>query len=90
MIDGRVGWVGGAGIEDYFLDGSFHDMFVRIEGPAVAHLQTLVMTSFAFHGGQPPADVEAYFPSSADGDIPTRVLHGVPAPTVPSQTPFTT
>src|SRR5262249_4781651 len=38
VIDGRVGWVGGAGIEDYFIDGSFHDMFVRIEGPTVAQL----------------------------------------------------
>jgi len=53
-------------------------MFVRIEGPAVAHLQALVMTSFAFHGGQPPADVDTYFPASADGDIPTTVVHGVP------------
>lgn len=77
VIDGRVAWVGGAGIEDYF-DGSFHDMFVRIEGPAVAQLQALAMTSFAFHGGQPPANVDAYFPATPDGDIPTTVAHGVP------------
>lgn len=78
VIDGRVAWVGGAGIEDYFFDGSFHDMFVRIEGPAVAQLQALVMTSYAFHGGQPPADLDVYFPPSADGTIPTTVVHGVP------------
>ena len=33
IIDGRVGWVGGAGIEDHFEDGRFHDLFVRLDGP---------------------------------------------------------
>jgi phosphatidylserine/phosphatidylglycerophosphate/cardiolipin synthase-like enzyme len=36
VIDGRIGWVGGAGIEDHFQDGRFHDLFVRVAGPVVA------------------------------------------------------
>ena len=33
VVDGRIGWVGGAGIEDHFENGAFHDLFVRVEGP---------------------------------------------------------
>ena len=33
VVDGRIGWVGGAGIEDHFEDGRFHDLFVRVDGP---------------------------------------------------------
>jgi phosphatidylserine/phosphatidylglycerophosphate/cardiolipin synthase-like enzyme len=36
VVDGRIGWVGGAGIEDHFRDGRFHDLFVRVTGPVVA------------------------------------------------------
>jgi cardiolipin synthase len=32
VLDGRVAWVGGAGIEDHFNDGRFHDLFVRLTG----------------------------------------------------------
>ena len=36
VVDGRIGWVGGAGIEDHFENGEFHDLFVRVEGPVVS------------------------------------------------------
>src|SRR4051812_11612629 len=36
VVDGRTGWVGGAGIEDHFNDGRFHDLFMRVSGPVVA------------------------------------------------------
>ena len=29
VVDGRIGWIGGAGIEDHFQDGRFHDLFLR-------------------------------------------------------------
>jgi cardiolipin synthase len=78
IIDGRVAWVGGAGVQDYFYDGSFHDVFVRIEGDAVAQLQALLLTSYAFHGGPSPAEIGAYFPPAQQGGIPTTVVHAVP------------
>jgi cardiolipin synthase len=81
VVDGRIGWVGGAGIEDYFDNGSFHDVFVRVEGAAVPQLQTVFLTSYAFHGGPLPADVRPYFPETpvgTSGGIRTSVLQNVP------------
>ena len=33
VIDGRLGWIGGAGIEDHFQDGRFHDSFSGSRAP---------------------------------------------------------
>jgi cardiolipin synthase len=81
VVDGRIGWVGGAGIEDHFQDGRFHDLFVRVEGPVVAQLQLVFVASFRWLGGAVPVgEVEALFPSqeeAADG-VPARVLHNAP------------
>jgi cardiolipin synthase A/B len=81
VIDGRVGWVGGAGIEDHFNDGRFHDLFVRVDGPVVAQLQLVFLASFRWLGGELPiAEVERLFPASDEhGDaIPAVVLHNAP------------
>ena len=32
VIDGAVAWTGGAGIEDHFENGGFHDVMVRVTG----------------------------------------------------------
>ncbi len=58
VIDGRIGWVGGAGIEDHFEDGRFHDLFVRVDGPgrpaAAARLRRrLPLARRACAGGRP-------------------------------------
>ena len=44
VIDGRVGYTGGMNIADYYINGlpeigEWHDMHVRIQGPAVEDLQ---------------------------------------------------
>jgi cardiolipin synthase A/B len=39
VVDGRIGWVGGAGVEDHFDDGRFHDLFLRVTGPVASQLQ---------------------------------------------------
>ena len=39
VIDGRVGYVGGSGIEDHYNDERFYDVMCRVEGPIVAQLQ---------------------------------------------------
>ena len=54
VIDGRIGWVGGAGIEDHFQDGRFHDLFLRVEGPVVAQLQLVFLAGFRWLGGDCP------------------------------------
>jgi cardiolipin synthase len=81
VVDGRIGWVGGAGIEDHFQDGRFHDLFVRVEGPVVAQLQLVFVASFHWLGGALPAgELEGLFPSLDPGmeAIPARVLHNAP------------
>ena len=52
VVDGRVGWVGGAGIEDHFQDGRFHDLFVRVTGPVVAQVQLVFLASVRWLGGE--------------------------------------
>jgi cardiolipin synthase A/B len=81
VVDGRVGWVGGAGIEDHFHDGRFHDLFLRVEGPVVAQLQLVFLASFRWLSGQVAgADLDALFPSLEGGAelVPARVLHNAP------------
>ena len=81
VVDGRVGWVGGAGIEDHFQDGRFHDIFVRVEGPVVAQLQLVFLASVRWLGGGiDPAGLDALFPSLEGGaePVPARVLHNAP------------
>src|SRR4051794_29940910 len=80
VIDGRIGWVGGAGLEDHFLDGTFHDVMVRVEGEAVWQLQSVFMSSFRLLGGPlptAPANLDPYFPAPPAGTIRTSVEHNV-------------
>jgi cardiolipin synthase A/B len=79
IVDGRVGWVGGAGIEDHFQDGRFHDLFVRLEGPVVGQLQLVFLASFLWLGARID-DVEDLFPATGVGDdpVPAVVLHNAP------------
>ena len=81
VVDGKVGWVGGAGIEDHFQDGRFHDLFVRVTGPVVAQLQFVFLASVRWlRGGSSIADVGELFPDLEDaGDgVPALVLHNGP------------
>jgi len=81
IVDGRIGWIGGAGIEDHFQDGRFHDLFLRVTGPVVAQLQLVFLASFRWLGGQvPPAEVEMLFPELDAGPEAVRavVLHNAP------------
>ena len=79
VVDGRVGWVGGAGIEDHFADGRFHDLFVRLTGPVVAQLQLVFLASFHWLGGAvPPEQLDGLFPQLEPGAIPATVLHNAP------------
>ena len=82
VVDGRIGWVGGAGIEDHFEDGRFHDLFVRVTGPVVSQLQLVFVASFRWLGGAIPArHLDALLPEHeqcADA-VPAIVLHNAPA-----------
>jgi cardiolipin synthase A/B len=75
LVDGQVGYVGGAGLEDHFFDGRFHDVYIRFTGPITRQLQAIFLASFAYHGGTLPDGegvLEGYFPPITE-DAPHRV-----------------
>jgi cardiolipin synthase len=81
VVDGRVGWVGGAGIEDHFEDGRFHDLFLRVTGPVVSQLQLVFVATFSWLAGAiPTQELNPLFPEhNVDVDaVPARVLHNAP------------
>src|SRR6478752_6184726 len=87
VIDGRIAYVGGSGIEDHYNDERFYDVMCRVEGPIVAQLQSVFLLSWRHHGGDAPDDptLAEYFPPDAlrvapDAAFksPTTVLWNVP------------
>jgi cardiolipin synthase len=79
VIDGSVVWTGGAGIEDHFRDGGFHDVMVRVTGGVVRQAQAAFLTSFRGHGGPLPADLTEFFPEPADpGSTPVVLAQVIP------------
>lgn len=86
VIDGRIGWLGGTGIEDHFNDERFTDVMVRLEGPVVRQLQALFVASWRHQEGPLDADeatMAALFPpdegpAEGDGVVPATLLVNVP------------
>jgi cardiolipin synthase len=81
VVDGRIGWIGGAGIEDHFEDGRFHDLFVRLTGPVVSQLQLVFVASFSWLGGAISIqELDLLFPDldQEAGAVPATVLHNAP------------
>jgi cardiolipin synthase len=73
--------VGGAGIEDHFLDGRFHDLFLRLTGPVVSQLQLVFVASFRWLGGAIAwSDLDALFPDHEQSPeaVAAVVLHNAP------------
>ena len=82
VVDGRIGWVGGAGIEDHFEDGRFHDLFVRVDRPgrgaAAARLRRELPLARR-RGARRPSSTRCSRRSTAgDGRVAARVLHNAP------------
>jgi cardiolipin synthase len=79
VIDGKIVWTGGAGIEDHFENGGFHDVMVRVTGNVVRQAQALFLMSFRGHGGPLPTDLSTYFPKQPEaGRIPIVLLQVSP------------
>jgi cardiolipin synthase len=71
VFDGRIGWVGGSGIEDHYNDERFYDVMARMQGPVVAQLALLFVITWRHHGARlDRADLERYFPSDLEQDLP--------------------
>ena len=81
VVDGRVGWVGGAGVEDHFQDGRYHDLFLRVTGPVVSQLQLVFVATFRWlEGVIRPEVLDDLFPAHEQtaAAIPAAVLHNAP------------
>jgi cardiolipin synthase len=79
VVDGGVAWIGGAGLEDHFENGAFHDVMVRITGDVVRQAQSAFLTSFQGHGGPLPDDLSRLFPEQADpGTTPIALTEVIP------------
>ena len=79
VIDGAVVWTGGAGIEDHFENGGFHDVMVRVTGDVVRQAQAAFLTSFHGHGGPLPSHLSSLFPEPADaGSTPIALAQVIP------------
>jgi cardiolipin synthase len=79
VIDGAVAWTGGAGIEDHFENGGFHDVMVRVTGDVVLQAQAAFLTSFRGHGGPLSTDLSRYFPEPTEpGATPIALAQVIP------------
>ena len=79
VVDGRVAYTGGAGIQDHFANGSFHDVMTRLTGAVVRELQMVFLTTFHAHrgpleGGE--AALARYFPETDDPGILPAIVVG--------------
>jgi cardiolipin synthase len=61
VIDGRIAYVGGTGIEDHFADGRFTDVMCRVTGPVVSQIQLAFLASWVKDGGPKPPDLIGLF-----------------------------
>jgi cardiolipin synthase len=80
VVDGAIGWVGGAGVEDHFQDGRFHDLFLRVTGPVVSQLQLVFVATYRWLGGELAADTAdaLFLRADPSGGAPAVVLHNAP------------
>jgi cardiolipin synthase len=79
VIDGAVAWTGGAGIEDHFENGGFHDVMVRVTGDVVRQAQAAFLTSFHGHGAPLPSQLSSFFPEPTDpGSTPIALAQVIP------------
>ena len=79
VVDGTIAWTGGAGIEDHFHNGGFHDVMARVTGDVVRQAQAAFLTSFRGHGGPLPDDLSHLFPAPPDpGSIPVALAQVIP------------
>jgi cardiolipin synthase A/B len=84
VIDGRVAYVGGTGIEDHFADGRFTDVMCRVTGPVVSQVQLAFLTSWVKDGGPRPPDLIGLFHEDVAtagppfGDLSVTLMMNVP------------
>lgn len=82
VVDGQVAFMGGANIGEEYLGrssvGSWFDVHLKIQGPAVLHLQRVFADDWAFASGKALKGLR-YFPSTPkDGELIAQVVPAGP------------
>jgi cardiolipin synthase len=83
VVDGRIGWTGGFGIDDKWAgdgrtNGSWRETNVRFEGPAVRQLQAAFATAWAEATGVLLTGRMTLNDGPCDGHAAAGLLHAVP------------
>lgn len=83
LVDGRVGFTGGAGIGDQWRgDGQdpdhWHDVQVRVEGPGVVPLQTGFVANWLETTGELVTGEDFFPPARSAGDIDVQTVMSSP------------
>jgi len=78
VVDGQVGFLGGAGFADHWLKGDeknprWRDTMFRIEGPAVTSLQAAFVENWLESSGEILTDIK-FFPAQKEGKGETAAL----------------
>jgi cardiolipin synthase len=84
VIDGRIGFIGGAGIAEQWWKGNnqkptWRDTVVRVEGDAVAHLQATFAENFLESCGEVLTDPLYFATRPVQGDSPILVINSTPS-----------
>ncbi len=88
IIDGKIGYCGGMGIENHFFYDWF-DVMIRMEGEIVNQLQMHFLSTFCWQGGKLIKPYQSkqkirqtYFPDMKRkvGNLKTKLLVSIPVP----------
>ena len=84
VVDGRVAFIGGAGIADWWLKPTgrkpaWRDMMARVEGPVVANILGIVAENWLACSGEILTGPDVYKPRAKDGTISAFALKSSPA-----------
>jgi cardiolipin synthase len=89
VVDGRVGYIGGLNVSDYYIRGdeesygAWRDTHVRIAGPAVETLQRYFLQTFIASGGTAYDGADYYPYTLTDNDVALDYLQ-LPAGDLPT------
>jgi len=83
VVDGRIGFTGGMNIGDDYLGknpvlGYWRDSFVRLEGPAVADLQSVFRSDWEFTCGECLPEEKYAPPQPAAGEVSVQIAESGP------------
>src|SRR5437867_1501105 len=84
VVDGRVAFVGGAGVSDWWFKRTrgkpmWREMMARIEGPIVSNIQGIVAENWLECGGEILTGVRTYQTDHARGTSPAFAIKSSPA-----------